>query len=485
MELTDNHGDMLAMRGIDYGTAVKLGLHTVQRGGTDWLAIPYVEGGQVVRHKYRTLGPDKQFSQDAGAKQTAWNVDCLSDDTLADEPVIITEGEFDAISAIQAGFPRSISVPGGAPAEPTANPHEAARYEWLRELMKDRLSLHRAKRIILAVDNDSPGRCLFADLVALLGRARCQHVTYPVNRATGKRLKDLNEVAELYGDKGVRETLNRADYVSTGGLFRLSALPPVGEPVSYRAQFPGLNVNLRCGDLSVTTGYPNLGKSTFVNDLICGIVMRYQVGAMFASFEQMPQRDHLRNLRRWYWQKGEALQSPVEREEADAWVDKRFAFVVGNDTEDCTLEWMLERMEAAALQYGCKLFVLDPWNEIEHRRNYDETQTEYVGRAIRALKRFARAFDVHVMIVAHPAKVARDKNGERPMPNLYDIADSAHFNNKPDLGFVVHAEKSDSDIRKIAVVKSRYREDIGDLQMIEMKFERNSGRFVPCLVPGF
>lgn len=479
-ELSDSHGNMLAMRGIDFALAQKMGLHSVVRGGTDWLAIPYIAGEQFVRNKYRTLGAKKEFQQDAGAKQTAWNQDCLSDDTLADEPVVIVEGEIDGISAIQAGFLRTISVPGGAPAETTDVPQESKRYEWLRELMPTALTLAKAKKIILATDNDGPGSNLFADLATMLGRARCYRVTYPFARDKSKRLKDLNEVLQEYGESGVRQTLQRAEAVPVGGLFRLSELPPIADQKAYAVQIPGLRVNLRCGDFSVFTGYPNLGKSTAVNDLICGIVTRYDVGAMFASFEQLPQRDHRRNLRRWYWQKPESQQNPEERAEADGWIERRFGFVMPSETEDATLEWLLERMEAAAMQMGSKLFIIDPWNEIEHRRDGNETQTEYIGRAIRALKRFARAFDVHVMVVAHPSKTLRGSDGKYPMPSLRDVAESAHFNNKPDLGFVIHAEDAASDVRVLAVVKSRYREEIGQLQAPELRFNFHTGRFAAC-----
>lgn len=483
--LSDNHGDQLAVRGIDFALAQKMGLHSVVRGGTSWLAFPYIANGELVRNKYRTLGADKQFSQDAGAKQTAFNQDCLNDSTLNDEPVVIVEGEIDAISAIQAGFLRTISVPGGAPAETTEAPQESKRYEWLRELMQSQLSLARAKKIVLAVDNDGPGNNLFADLATMLGRARCYRVTYPFGRDKAKRLKDLNDVLQAYGDAGVRKTLQRAEATPVGGLFRLSELPPIADQKAFAVQIPGLSVNLRCGDFSVFTGYPNLGKSTAVNDVICGIVMRYDVSAMFASFEQAPQRDHRRNLRRWYNEKPESQQSPTERAEADGWIERRFAFVVPSETEDATLEWLLERMEAAAMQMGCKLFIIDPWNEIEHRRDGNETQTEYIGRAIRALKRFARAFDVHVMVVAHPSKTLRGSDGKYPMPSLRDVAESAHFNNKPELGLVIHAEDAASDIRTLAVVKSRYREEIGQLQAPELRFNFHTGRFAPCNSPTF
>ena len=66
------------------------------------------------------------------------------------------------------------------------------------------------------------------------------------------------------------------------------------------------------------------------------------------------------------------------------------------------------------------------------------------------------------------------------MPSLRDVAESAHFNNKPDLGFVIHAEDAASDVRVLAVVKSRYREEIGQLQAPELRFNFHTGRFAAC-----
>ena len=60
--------------------------------------------------KYRTLTGEKKFTQDAGGRQIFWNLDCLRDSSLATEPLIITEGELDAMAALQAGFPRRCDV---------------------------------------------------------------------------------------------------------------------------------------------------------------------------------------------------------------------------------------------------------------------------------------------------------------------------------------------------------------------------------------
>src|SRR4029453_9495545 len=103
---------------------------------------------------------------DAGAPRSFWNEDCLRDSTLASEPLIIAEGEPDGLSAIQAGFPRSISVPDGA----------GSNLDFVGEiwhLLKD------ADQIILAGDGDEPGRKLNTELARRFGAARCACVTYP------------------------------------------------------------------------------------------------------------------------------------------------------------------------------------------------------------------------------------------------------------------------------------------------------------------
>ena len=109
---------LLEARGIDPEIAVKLGVDAHARdGGDDWIAIPYVFGGRIVNYKYRTLAGEKRFYQEPGATKCLWNADVITDQTLAHLPLIITEGELDALVAMQCGYQRSVSVPDGAPAQ--------------------------------------------------------------------------------------------------------------------------------------------------------------------------------------------------------------------------------------------------------------------------------------------------------------------------------------------------------------------------------
>jgi twinkle protein len=117
MALTERLAKILEARGLDIELLERLGVAPYARRGSDWIAIPYFEGGRLVNAKYRTVAGTKEFCQELGRRKIFWNVDCLTDPTLEGQPLIITEGEFDAMAVMQSGFARVVSVPDGAPKE--------------------------------------------------------------------------------------------------------------------------------------------------------------------------------------------------------------------------------------------------------------------------------------------------------------------------------------------------------------------------------
>jgi Replicative DNA helicase len=506
MTMTDAMLETIEARGIDVELAARLGLDSVRRDGGEALVIPFKRDGQVVRRKYRFFDRDEgKWTADKGGERIAFNEDCLRDDSLIGQPLIITEGEFDAIAAIQAGFGRTISVPDGAPppGERSAEDLEAsAKYSWLRSI-RPLLTPERVETIIIAADGDDNGAALLQDLSVQLMRARCKYLTYPrlpkpmQDRLGRERCKDLNEVLQFYGSKGVVETINRAQWLQVDGVYLMSELPPVSTPPIWDIGFNLLSdhYKARPGDFVVITGVPGLGKSTFANDVCCRLALNHGLRIAWASFEQAPQRDHRRALRSWYGRpynilldvdpRGDAPRrqgtpahqlSAAELAEADAWIDRHHVFIVPSEDDDVTLDWMLDRMEAAVVRFGVQVIVIDPWNEMDHTRARDETMTEYVGRAIKALKRFARKFEVHLILVAHPTKSLKDGDGKYKMPTLYDISDSANWYNKCDLGLIVHRETEDDTI--IKVQKSRYHDVIGRPGEVCVHYSRDERRFI-------
>jgi twinkle protein len=446
----------LKERGLDPEIAFKYGWSA----SNGRIEIPYIRDGEIANRKYRGL-KDKTFSQDGGT-QFFWNVDILKDETLSGEPLIITEGEFDALAAIQAGFPRVMSVPNGAPAE-----RDVAKLAYLEPVEN---TLKKIPEIILATDSDEPGANLLHDISIRLGKPRCKWLKYP------QGCKDLNDALKLYGVKGVQETIRRAKWVEVNGVYTMDELPPVPYAKPYHIGISGFekHMRLRMGDFSVVTGVPGSGKTTFINDVMSRMVSYHGCKFAVASFEQNPQADHKRNLRTWFAGKFEKNMSDEEKAKADEWINKNFVFIVPAEDDEVNLEWVLERAAVSVLRFGANVVVIDPWNEMDHIRPNGMSLTEYVGTAIRQFRKFAKKYAVHVMVIAHPAKLSRNKDGSYPIPTLYDISDSAHWYNKADLGIVVHRDEEGDFIH---IVKSRYHTEIGEPGVIDVKFSREDGRY--------
>src|SRR3546814_13291250 len=87
------------------------------------------------------------------------------------------------------------------------------------------------------------------------------------------------------------------------------------------------------------------------------------------------------------------------------------------------IDAFLETARISVIRDGARLIILDPWNELEHKRGRDETTTDYIGSAISKVKAFAKRYNVASWIVAHPTKPQKDTN---QIPPLYDVSDPAH-----------------------------------------------------------
>jgi twinkle protein len=471
MGLSERATAWIEARGLDPELAAKLGLQSLPRGdGGEELAFPFYVGAEVVNNKYRNL-TDKRFRQDAGAVKCFWNANAILDQGLDDKPLIITEGEIDAMTAIQAGYVRTVSVPDGAPAREIDTEEQSRKYSYLEHA---KAALRDVREIILATDGDGPGQALLNDLAIRLGKARCKWVKYP------KGCKDLNETLTRYGERGVHEVFRRAEWCKVDGVYRMSELPPypIRDRFTTGLDFLDRHYRIRMGDLCVITGVPGHGKSTFVNDILCRVAGRHKWRVAIASFEQHPQADHKRALREWHYHGplydsfGHQLVSDQALAEADQWIDEHFVFLVPGDDDLATLEWTLEKCAAAVIRHGVRVVVIDPWNELDHDKPHDMSLTEYTGKAIKEFKRLARSLDVHVIVVAHPTKL-----GGGECPGLYAISDSAHWANKPDCGIVVWKPDPESSSAEIKIVKSRYHDQIGVPGTVPVVYSRETRRF--------
>lgn len=451
--LHKNHMEWVQQRGISHELADKLGLTTKSDGNGNWLVIPYLEHGKPVNHKYR-LSSQKRHMMDRDAPLTVWNHDCLLDDQVqaGKQTVIITEGEWDAMAAMMAGYQHVISVPNGAPqqaVEAEIGPETDA--ERFRFLWRCRAILDKVGTFILATDGDEPGRILANELARRLGPERCQFIKYP------EGCKDLNDVLMMYEESGVRHLIASAKPYPVKSLYKMSEFPepPAFEPLHLGITGLADRIPICRASLTVMSGYAGAGKTSLIVNIVAKQIKQGRTVAM-GSFETMPKPILQRKLRAALIECNE-MSIPVGRIEwADELIEKHFVLIANNakEEDEIDLDEMIELCRIAVLRDGAAMVIIDPWNEIEHRRRDGEDEHGYTNRAIRRLKKFMRDYDVALWVIAHPRKPDMSA-GKLRLPSLYDVSGSAHWANKADYGLIVWRPNKETNEVEAYVTKVR------------------------------
>jgi twinkle protein len=124
--------------------------------------------------------------------------------------------------------------------------------------------------------------------------------------------------------------------------------------------------------------------------------------------------------------------------------------------EDIDLSAILGQTEILIKEKKIDGLIIDPWNEIELSRPKDISDSDFVGVCLRKIRKFARKWNIHLWVVAHPTKMPKDKDGKYQIPELYDIMGSSHWRNKADNGICVHRDLV-NETTSIFVQKIKFR----------------------------
>ena len=484
--------EFLKSRGISLEVAERNGL-AVQNvysppasGYVDALCFPYMRDGELINIKYR--GPDKSFWQVKGAEKILYGLD----DVAGEEEVIIVEGEMDKLALEMVGFRNVVSVPDGAPGKvkdgALPSPEDDRKYEYLWNC---RAQLDTISRFVIATDSDGPGQALSEELARRLGKERCWRVTWPDG------CKDANEALQKEGVETVRESLSTAEGFPLRGLFRFSEFAPEIESyfnMTTANELRGVSTGWRNvdnhyrvvpGELTVVTGVPNSGKSEWVDALMCNLAVQHGWSFALCSLENKV-HEHARKLVEKYvgepWFEGKYSKAPRMNPDSMRsgmkWLNEHFVLIRHEDDELPSVDWILGLARAAVLRHGIRGLLIDPYNELDHKRPTGQTETEYVSQMLTRIKRFAQHYDVHVWFVAHPRQL---HNWKGECPGLYDISGSAHFINKCDNGIVVHRNRDEKlgSLREVTVNVQKVRNKVaGSIGEPKLEYNVANGRYV-------
>lgn len=427
----------------------------------------YYRDEKLVNIKFR--GPDKQFKMSAGAELILYGMDAVKDK----DSIVICEGEVDALSMYESGIFNAVSVPNGASLG--NNKLEYLDNTW--QLFENK------QKIILATDNDQPGRALMEALAQRFGKDRCYIVDYPDG------CKDANDVLLLYGKDILSRLVESARMYPLDGI---TTLEGIEERLDYLYKFGsdrGLKIGFETfdnhmswkkGEFTIVTGVPGSGKSEFIDQIMLKLSEIHDWKWGVFSAENQPEEQHLKKMAEKFIGKPCFASLPNSMNEDEYFSAKVFLsehmYFVSVAENNLTLDGILEKIKQLVLRYGIQGFVIDPWNYIEHAIPRGYTETQYISEALTKVSRFVKNHNVHGIIVAHPTKIKKNEaTGKYNVATLYDCAGSANFFNKADNGLSVYRH-FDTGIVEVYIQKIRHKY-IGKLGYVSFSWDYASGRY--------
>lgn len=430
----------------------------------------------LVNIKYRN--PQKIFQQVKGGSKIFYKLNDLINQTDA----IITEGEIDALSFEVAGFLNAVSVPDGG-----INPEVKqiqTKLDYLDNCSDYFKNMHR---IYLSTDSDAPGIRLREELARRLGKSRCWIVRYPND------CKDANEVLIKHGKDKLKECIENAELYPIEGIHyanerrdELKDLYDNGFPNGAKTGYSNLDelITFYGSQLTIVTGIPSHGKSNFMDQLMIKLAINHNWSWGIFSPENATIEIHLLRLceiliGKPFLKDYNHRMTFDEMESAREFINNHTYFILP-DNEEYRLERILEAASGLVLKHGIKGLILDPWNTLEHQYGND-SETIYTGKVLNQLKYFARIHDIHLILVAHPRKMARRKDSKLfEVPTLYDISGSANWFNIADNGMVVYRQFSEdfTESYPIVYIQKVKHKFIGKTGFAKFDFDVSCQRYI-------
>jgi twinkle protein len=474
-KLQSQHYDFLKTRGISEQTADSMKLFPAEKyfqrlkRTTDSIGFPYFKNGQFISAKYRSI-ESKDFTQDSGGAHDFFGIDNID----LTKPVIIVEGEIDALTLMECGLVNVLSVPSGAPIKVSDGKVDASEDKRFSFVWNAFDMLSSVPYVTIATDTDTAGQALAEELARRIGKDKCRIAKFP--------FKDLNEAFLADGADSVKQIIDNAEPYPVAGLSFASKfterlndlwLKGTGKGVSTGYANVDEIYTVVQGQLTIVTGYPSSGKSNFVDQLMVNLARTHDWKFALCSFENQPEV-HISRLMEVYKEKrffdGTQRMTEVEKNEAFTWVETHFMFLDSEGQEPSTIDSILERARIAVARTGIRGLVIDPYNYIENKGG--QAEHEFISSMLTRMQTFAKAFGVHVWFVAHPSKITRS-GMDLPRPDGMAISGSMAWWAKADCGITVHRTKTEVEI---AVWKCRYRW-VGGQGETTLKYNRTTGTY--------
>ena len=429
----DENGDITQVlsywnkRGISKETLEYLDIRSDGKGNT---VFKYYDTNDVLTLvKYRPAksvnrGESKNWCQkDSDTAPILFNMNRIN----VNQPLLIIEGEGDCMSAIEAGYFNTVSVPLGA-----------GNFHWIEENWE---WLEQFDSIIIASDNDEAGLKMRKECIYRLGSWRTKYVEYPKEKIldNGKKMpiKDMNDALQAFGAGYVMSLIVNAKDVPVASVVDFTEVDDL-DISDMQGVTTGLKpldkelIKIFYGTLSVLSGRPASGKTSIIDQIIANTIDDGE--SVFLFSKEMPERMSTnwfnfilagrRNLAEKVSNDGEKYHVvPFETKKKIQEYYRRKLYIY-KDTEPNDINSVMKSMEDCVRKYGVKLLVLDNLMMLDLSCSEAEKNTAQTN-LVNDLIKFASKFNVAIILVAHPRKTqAMNTDIE-----MYDIAGTSNIIN--------------------------------------------------------
>jgi twinkle protein len=427
----------------------------------------YFRDKELVNVKYRDS--IKCFKLSANAELILYNLDSCK----GKKKVIITEGEIDTLSWIEAGLLDQYgitSVPNGAN-------NKSNNLVYIDNSIDH---IEPDAEIIIATDDDIAGRKLREDLAIRFGKERCKYLVY-------NGLKDSNELLIASGPQALLKCLEAAKIWPLEGVHTISEYSSDINDMYENGLEKGAGIGIDELDKHITfvpgyittiTGIPSHGKSSVVDMITVSLIVKRNWRIAYYSPENKPTKLHFSKMAKILigkpWTGPERL-SEAELNAAKTYLERKVWFL--KPEKNFTLDTILSQVKSLIARNGLEAFVIDAWNRLEHKyQGSSQNETKYIGESLVKLANFCEINKVHCFLVAHPTKMKKEK-GAYEVPTLYDISGSSNFYNMTDNGISVYRNFSKNEI-EVHVQKIKF-DHWGEVGLGKLYYNKRNGRFHP------
>ena len=223
----------------------------------------------------------------------------------------------------------------------------------------------------------------------------------------------------------------------------------------------------RKGELTIMTGFANIGKTTTQLFLMMMASKLYDWKWLMYCPENEPVGDLMIDIAEMYCGKtaDKDFSDRIDQTEylrAIDWAYEHFSVLTFDETP--TVEDVLGAFEEYMQVVKIDGVSIDPLNDLKARER--QSKYEYYYDALSNIRRFVKKHNIAFYLVVHPGTAAnrrRNEDGTRPAPNMSDVEFGAMFGNRADNFIVFHRNPQSEkwNVTEIHIQKIKFQKLVG------------------------